>query len=101
MCSRRCEKAARKAAKTLANLPRTTKFETIEVVDDDSEEKEVGGVVDIHFGERYVSPITIYIYIICPGSSSHWSEYQGSIGSFSHYTGLNQTPATTSAGFDP
>ena len=29
-----------------------------------------------------------------------WPDYQGSIGSYSHYTSLTQTPATTSAGPD-
>ena len=34
----------------------------VEAVDHESEEKVVGGAVDIGFRERYVSPITPYIY---------------------------------------
>ena len=70
----------------------------MEVVDDDSEEKVVGDVIDIHFGERYVSPITIHIYMFGLGSNSHWPEYQGPIGSYSQYTSLNENPP--SAGMD-
>ena len=36
----------------------------MEVVDDDSEEKVVRGAVDIRIGERYVSPVTQYIYVL-------------------------------------
>ena len=46
------------------NLTRTTSLEKIEVVDDESEEKVVGGAVDIRFGERNVSPVTQYIYVL-------------------------------------
>ena len=72
----------------------------MEVVDDESEEKVVGGAVDIHFGGHYVSPIPPYIYIFGPGLNSQWPDNNSSTGSSSLYTSLNQTLATTSAGPD-
>ena len=72
----------------------------MEAVDDESKEKMVGGAIDIHFGERYVSPITQYIYIFGPGSTFRWTDNNSSTGSSSLFPSLHQTPATTSAGPD-